>query len=384
MKSFANHYGIQDLRNLKTNILRKIKSLEIVTNGKYCRQLENKIAKIVRSKYCVVCNNGTSALMMSLLSLSLKNIIAIVPNINFVAISNIISIFKGKIILCDVNLNSGMVDLDSFENVIRECDDKKIKPNLFVPVHYGGNIAFLKEISNICKKRKINVIEDGCHSFGSYKLNNNKNEYVGKCTHSIMTTFSFHPVKNITTLEGGAITTNTGSIYKKLLLLRNHSLEKTSLTDPYELMTPSLNFRLNELNALIGIKQLEQMNKFKKQRNKIVIKYLKLLSKITRYLEPINSNNSKIFWHLFVIKLKNIKKSKKHKFMSFLRRNKIGSQIHYKPLYKHKIYKNDILINQYKNSDLFYNSAISLPLHTRMIEKDITKVVNIIKKFFKI
>ena len=201
MKSFANHYGIQDLRNLKTNILRKIKSLEIVTNGKYCRQLENKIAKIVRSKYCVVCNNGTSALMMSLMSLNLKNIIAIVPNINFVAISNIISIFKGKIILCDVNLNSGMVDLDSFENVIRECDDKKIKPNLFVPVHYGGNIAFLKEISNMCKKRKINVIEDSCHSFGSYKLNNNKNEYVGKCTHSIMTTFSFHPVKNITFQE---------------------------------------------------------------------------------------------------------------------------------------------------------------------------------------
>ena len=377
-----NHYGIQDLRNLDLNILRKIKSSEIVTNGKYCQELEQKIKSTVSSKYCVVCNSGTSALMMSLMALKLKKIIAIIPNINFVAISSIISIFKGKIALCDVNLNTGMVDIDSFKNVIKECDKKNIKPNLFVPVHYAGNIAVLKGISKICKKRKINIIEDGCHSFGSYKLNNNVKEYVGNCANSKMTTFSFHPVKNITTFEGGAITTNNKSFYEKLILLRSHSLKKTSLIEPYELIIPSLNFRLNELSALIGISQLKQLIKFKKQRNKIVYQYLKLLNKLEKYLVSINFSNPNIFWHLFVVKIKDLNRQKKLKFMNYLKRNNIACQIHYKPLYKHKIYKKNIVINQYNNSEVFYKSIISLPLHTRMIEKDVIKIVNIVKKFF--
>jgi len=384
MNSYLNHYGTQDLRNLKPSIIKKIKSSELVTNGNHCIELEKKIRLLTKSKYCVVTNNGTSSLMMGLLSLNLTNIVAIVPNINFVSISNIISILKGKILLCDVDPQTGMINLECFKKIIKDCDKHKIKPNVFIPVHYAGNVVNLKDVSKICKKRKIAVIEDGCHSFGSYKQYGKIKNYVGSNAHSMMTSFSFHPVKNITTLEGGAITTNTLSIYKKLLLLRSHSLKNTFNTDPYELKMHSLNFRLSEINAIIGLDQIKQINFFKNKRNKIFKSYLKNLSYLNKYIKPLNQYDKNIFWHLFVIQFNIINMKLKSKFMKFLKKNKIGSQIHYKPLHMHKFYKKIILLNHHKNSDIFYKKSLSLPLHTRMNLKDVTKVAKVIKRFYKI
>ena len=155
-----DNYGTQDLRAINNNIFTKIKNKRIVTNGVYCKIFEKKISKLVKSKYSVVCNNGTSAILMSILALNKKNIIAILPNINFVAAANIISLLKGKIILCDVNKNSGMVDLNSFKKILDLCRKKKIKPNLFIPVHYGGDVIDLSKINGLCSKNKIDVIVD--------------------------------------------------------------------------------------------------------------------------------------------------------------------------------------------------------------------------------
>ena len=200
--------------------------------------------------------------MMSILALNKKNIIAILPNINFVASANIISLLKGKIILCDVNKNTGMVDFVSFKKILNICKKKKIKPNIFIPIHYGGDVLDLEKINNLCRINKIDIIEDGCHSFNSSKIFNKKKVIVGNCKYSKLTTFSFHGVKNITTLEGGAITTNNKKIYERLQLLC-HSLKKTKINDPYMMISPTLNFRMCELSALIGIEQLKTINKFK-------------------------------------------------------------------------------------------------------------------------
>ena len=130
-KFFTNHYGLHDLqsKNLK-NLTTHLNDI-ILTNGKYCEKFEKKISKQVNSKYSVVCNNGTSALMLGLLSLLGNNkIYAIVPNINFVAIANIIKLLRGKIILCDVNKDTGMVDDETFLEILKECKKKNIKPNV--------------------------------------------------------------------------------------------------------------------------------------------------------------------------------------------------------------------------------------------------------------
>jgi len=374
-------YGTQDLRALNNNIFAKIKNKRIVTNGDYCKIFEKKISKLVKSKYSVVCNNGTSAILMSILALNKKNIIAILPNINFVAAANIISLLKGKIILCDVNKYSGMVDLDSFKKILDLCKKKKIKPNLFIPVHYGGDVIDLNKIHSLCLKNKIDVIEDGCHSFNSQKIINKRKITVGSCKFSKLTTFSFHGVKNITTLEGGAITTNNKRIYKKLLLLRSHSLKKTKINDPYIMVRPTLNFRMCELSALIGIEQLKKIKQFKLKRIKLVKHYLKRLTNFADVIKTLNFDQKNIFWHLFSIHLNG--KINKAELMKYLKKEKIGSQIHYKPLYKHFVYKNDILINDFKNSNYFYKRQLTLPLHTLMDINDVEYIIIKLKKFFK-
>tara|TARA_A100001015_G_scaffold319300_2_gene441761 strand:+ start:2299 stop:3450 length:1152 start_codon:yes stop_codon:yes gene_type:complete len=383
MKSLVNYYGLQDFTNTPKDIIKKIIKLNIVTNGKYCISLEKKISKLVGSKYSVVCNNGTSALMMAILSLKLKNIVAIIPNINFVASASILSLIKAKFIFCDVNFKTGMVDTENFKEVLLKCDKQKIKPNLFLPMHYAGNIIDLKKISKICKKKSIKIIEDGCHSFGSLNYKQNKKSYLGDCKFSEMTTFSFHPVKNITTFEGGAITLNNKSLYQRILNLRSHSLVKTNITDPYQLDSPSLNFRMSEISALVGIDQIKKINYFKKKRNLIVKYYLSSFKYISEKFECLNFYDANIFWHLFVIKLNSFNNRKKLKFMKYLKKNQIGCQIHYKPLYKHKVYKKNMLFSINKNSDKFYKSIVTLPLHTLLKKKDLIYISNKVKNFFK-
>ena len=375
-----NSYGTQDLRYIDSRIFQKIKNNRIVTNGNYCKLFERKISKLVKARYTVACNNGTSAIMMSILALNKKNIIAILPNINFVASANIISLLKGKIILCDVNKNTGMVDFVSFNKILNICKKKKIKPNIFIPIHYGGDVLDLEKINNLCRINKIDIIEDGCHSFNSSKIFNKKKVIVGNCKYSKLTTFSFHGVKNITTLEGGAITTNNKKIYERLQLLKSHSLKKTKINDPYMMISPTLNFRMCELSALIGIEQLKTINKFKVKRDELVKYYLKKLIVFSNFLLPLNFNQKSIFWHLFTIQLNN--KTNKSLLMKFLKKENIATQIHYKPIYKHSVYKKYILINDCKNSNNFYRQQLTLPLHTLMNKKDVNYIVSKLKNFF--
>ena len=179
-------------------------------------------------------------------------------------------------------------------------------------------------------------------------------------------------------MEGGAITTNDKKIYSKLILLRSHSLKKTKISDPYVMVYPTLNFRMCEMSALIGIEQLKVIDKFKLIRNKIVNYYLVKLKKLDNYLKPINFKEKNIFWHLFCVHLnKTINKSK---FMKLLKKEKIGSQVHYKPLYKHLSYRKNILINDCLNSNYFYKHQLTLPLHTHMSFKDVDYIIKKIKK----
>ena len=373
-------YGIHNLQNLNLNKLNYALKQKFITNYKKCIEFEKKICKITKSKYSVTCNNGTSALLMSLLSLKMKNIFAIIPNINFVAIASIVNLLKGKYIICDVNEKTGMIDLNSFLEVINYCKKKKIKPNIFFPVHYAGNLVNLKKIKKIAKKEKIIIVEDGCHSFGS---KNQLNNIVGSCANSTCTTFSFHPVKNITTIEGGAITTNNFRIYKSLLSIRNHSLIRTSLNDPYILDNPSLNFRMGEVNAEIGLQQIKLLNKFKIKRQNLTNYYIFKLRKFDKYFRIYNFKSNKIFWHLFVICLKKDLLKKKKDFMFYLRKKNISTQIHYKPLSSHRILKKNALKCFSKNSNIFYNSQLTLPLHTKMNFNDIDYVSSTIESYIK-
>lgn len=385
-KALRKNYGLHDLTKLDFSLIKNNLKSNVLTNGKNCVKFEEAICKVTKSKYSVVCNNGTSALMMALLAiLNSKNIkkpVIIVPNINFVAIANITYLLKGNLVLCDVNKITGMIDYDNFKEVLKVCKKKKIKPNLFFPIHYAGNVMDLSKIKNLCKRNMISIIEDGCHSFGSSLKIKQKSYIVGDCKNSYLTTFSFHPVKNITTIEGGAITTNNFDLYKKLLLLRSHSLAKTSISDPYKLIYPTLNFRMGEVNACIGLSQIKYVKYFRIKRNKLIEYYLQNLKSHKKDFKILNFVDQNIFWHLFVLNLSKRNFSKKATLMKFLKSKKIGTQIHYKPLFMHQKYKKIIKINLYKNSLNFYKSQISLPLHTQLNKSDIGVITRNLKSFF--
>ena len=225
------------------------------------------------------------------------------------------------------------------------------------------------------------MIEDGCHSFGSQYKEDRKIQMVGNSKYSECCTFSFHPVKNITSIEGGAVTTNNKKIYKKLKLIKSHALKTTYIDEPYKLMLPSLNFRLGETNAEIGIDQISHFSYFKKKRSEIVNFYIDNLDIFKKNLDFLNFKKSKNFWHLFVIILKGKLLMKKKKFMEYLKKNNIGPQIHYKPMHYHKVYKKNIIFSQNKNADKFYKSQLTLPLHTKMSFKDILFIKKKIMKF---
>jgi len=374
-------YGLHNIQDLNYKFLSSSLKQKFITNYKRCSLFESQISKITNSKYSISCNNGTSAILMSILSFNIKNIVAIIPNINFVAVASIINLIKGKYIICDVNKNTGMIDKYSFLEAIDFCKLKKIKPNIFLPIHYAGNVVNLNEIKKIATREKINIVEDGCHSFGSLDIKNNP---VGSCNDSRCTTFSFHPVKNITTVEGGAITTNNHNVYKKLISIRNHSLIRTSIEDPYYLQNPSLNFRMGEINAEIGLQQLKKIRQFKNKRQRLVDYYILRLKKYDKFFSIYNFKSKKIFWHLFVILLKgNLKKNKKN-FMSYLSKHKIQTQIHYKPLSFHKILKKNAIKTFSKNSKIFYENQLTLPLHTKMNFKDIEYIDSKIKKYLNV
>ena len=316
---------------------------------------------------------------MSILAIKNKNPIIIVPNINFVSVANIVHILEGKIVLCDVNKKTGMVDEKTFKEIIKECKRKKIKPDIFIPVHYAGNVLNLRVISKICKKEKIRIIEDGCHSFGS----SDGKIKIGASKLSDFTTFSFHPVKNITTIEGGAITTNSFKNYKKLIELKSFSLIKTNINDPYKLKTPSLNFRMGEINAAIGLDQMKSLNIFKSLRQNLVSYYIKKFRDLNNFLTIQNKKNDEIFWHLLVIHINKKFIKYKKKLMIFLKSKKINTQIHYKPISEHKILTDRIILLNKKNSISFYNSQLTLPLHTHLNKKDIDYIYKNIKNFFR-
>ena len=155
-KNFRNTYGIQDLRKLDINKINTSLKSDIITNGTNCKSLEKLICKKTGSKYSVVCNNGTSAIMMALIALKTKKKIhIIIPNINFVASANIASIIGANIILCDVNSNTGMLDIPALKKVIKKCKEKKITPDFLMPIHYAGDVLDIKNISIFCEKRKM-------------------------------------------------------------------------------------------------------------------------------------------------------------------------------------------------------------------------------------
>ncbi len=369
----------------KHDLLTVSKSLKqpLITTGSYVKSFEKKLSKYFKVNNALVCNSGTSALHLAFLASNIKKgDVVIMPAINFISAYSMCKFIGAKIYLSDVDSKTGQMTPKLLLECIKKNRIKKIKA--FLTMYMGGFVENIVEFYEIKKKFNCLFIEDACHAFGASYSFKKKLIKVGACKHSDISTFSLHPLKPITTGEGGIVTTNNNLIAEKIRHFRSHGIIRHSkLHWKYNVSNYGFNYRLSDINSALGTSQLKKINSFLKKRKKIYEYYKTNLNKYKNliYFPKYNKKN-KPSYHLVLISInfKNLKKNK-DVFLKYLYKNNIISQFHYIPIYNFKIFKSKK--KKLKNAEEYHASTLSIPIYHSLKYKDQNLVINVIKKFFK-
>jgi dTDP-4-amino-4,6-dideoxygalactose transaminase len=376
-------YGKQFIdNNDKKSVLDSL-SNDLITTGPYVKKFEKKLKKYLGSKHSYVCSSGTAAIHLAMMSLNLKKKdIILMPAINFIASYNMAKIMQLKIYLVDVNKYTGQVTPDKVLECIKKNKLKNIKA--LITMYHGGYPEYVKEFYDLKKRYNFFIIEDACHALGA-KYQYKKTLFrIGSCKHSDISTFSMHPLKTITSGEGGIITTNNIKIAKNIELFRSHGISRSKKKYwKYDIVKHGFNYRLSDINCALGLSQLKKINFFLEEREKIYKKYFKEFKNFNKNLViPEYSKNIKSSYHLFLINIafNKLKKSKDH-FMKYLITNNILAQYHYIPIYKFSVYTEKS--SNFNESENYFNNSVSIPIFVNLKNKDQNKIIKIIKNYFK-
>lgn len=370
-----------DIANV-SNVLRS----DWITQGPRVRDFELAIANYCHVKYAVAVSSGTAALHLACLVSGLKQgDEAITTPITFLATANSVLYAGAKPIFVDINNKTVNIDINGIEEKITK------KTRVILPVHFAGLPCEMPEIYKIAKKNGLKIIEDACHALGAEYKYKGKWIKVGACEHSDMTIFSFHPVKQITTGEGGAITTNNYSLYKKLSALRTHGVYKNgSMTKNeglwyYEMRALGFNYRITDFQSALGISQLKKIESFIKRRHEIAGQYNEAFRNNPYIDLPVENQTVKNAWHLYVIKLKGKYTLRKKVLFGKLRAAGVGVQVHYIPVYLQPYYKKYVTHrhNYCLVAEDYYKRALSLPIFPKMTYNQVKFVIKNIKKLIK-
>ncbi len=376
------NYGRQFVDNHDQVYLSKALKSKILTGGKYVNQLESVISNKIKCKYVVSCNSGTSGIYLALSSINLKkgdNVI--IPAINFAAAANICKLKGANIFFSDVNELTFQSGKSEIEDCIKKNKLNSIK--VIFTMHLGGPAIHQREVYELKKKYNCILIEDACHALGAKYPNSNL--YVGSSKYSDFSIFSLHPVKSVTSGEGGLVCTNKKTFFKSMLSLRSHGIINRKDIS-YDIVNSSLNFRISDLNCALAVSQFKKIDKFIFRRKQIVLRYQKKLKNLEKYLKIINLKYLNYSaWHLLIIKF-DVKNSflNLNKIFNYLKKNNIICQQHYIPTYKFKVFK---MLNKHKNSfnnsEKYHISCLSFPIYYSLSNKDVDYICDKLTKKFK-
>lgn len=374
-------YGKHCIDNLDIKSVVNVLKCDFLTQGPLVNKFEKCLQKKLNSKYATVVNNGSSALLVigKILDWKKGDLIA-VPPITFLSTVNTIEHCGARPLFIDINLNDYCMDPKILEQALKKDKKKKIKAAIIVD--YGGQPAQWDKFLQLKKKYNIKLINDNCHALGS-SINGDLGYAV---KYADLVSLSFHPVKAITTGEGGAILTNNINFDRKAKVLRSHGIERKKEYWKYQMKYLGYNFRLPDINCALGISQIKKLNKYIKKREKISKIYDNFFSNCIKFKIPNKINNNTNSFHLYplLLNLKEIKKNKDKIIKEFLKKN-IKIQVHYIPVNSQPYYKKKYGFEEknFQNSMKFFKNVISLPIYYDLSLREINYIKKVCKKIFK-
>lgn len=378
-------YGHQYIDESDIKAVVDVLKSDYLTQGPSVVKFEHEICRITGAKYCVSVSNATAGLHIAVAALELVDGAEGITTPNtFLASSNCIVYNKIKPVFADINPVT--YNIDPIE-IAKHITDKT---RLLIPVHFAGLPCEMDKINAIAQKHKLRIIEDAAHAIGSQYADGS---YVGNCKYSDMTVFSFHPVKTITTGEGGAVTTNDEMLYRKLLMLRSHGTtkdEKMLTNNPgpwyYEMQALGFNYRMTDMQAALGYSQLQKLDFFKKRRREIVAKYNNAFAGVKFLKTPAEPVNVSSCFHLYAIQIDFTALGKtRTQVMQELREKGIGTQVHYIPVPTQPFYKETYGYKDgdYPAAEKYYEQELSLPLYPGLSDEDVECVIEAVKNVIK-
>ncbi|MBU0981401.1 UDP-4-amino-4,6-dideoxy-N-acetyl-beta-L-altrosamine transaminase [Patescibacteria group bacterium] len=337
---------------------------DFLTQGPLVQEFEQKLADYCGARFAVAFSNGTAALHGAYFAAGLsEGDEFICPANTFAATSNAGVYLGGKPVFIDIELETGNIDASKIEEKITS------KTKVITPVDFAGQPVDLDEIKSLAKAHNLLVIEDACHALGATY----KGEKPG--TLADMTVFSFHPIKSITTCEGGAVLTDNEEFAQKMQQFRTHGITKTDQWTS-QMQFLGFNYRLSELHSALGISQLKKIDNFIQKRKKIAEKYNNELS--TKLSLPLQKPDRTSAWHLYSVKVPKEKAPQKKQILQALMDKGIAAQVHYIPVYHHPFYEKNFPTPACENAEEHYSRVITLPIYTDLTEEDQSYVIETI------
>lgn len=366
-----------------------------LTTGPTINAFEEALCDATSSTYGVACSSGTAALHLSMMAAKIgPGDSVIVPANTFLATANVVRLVGAEVIFADIDPDSGLMLTKHAEEAITRAGTNNLKA--IIPVHFAGQCSHPAQLQHLAHKHKLFIIADACHALGTTYEANHAHYNIGSNEHSDMTTFSFHPVKTITTGEGGAITTENPDLAHQLRLFRNHGMtrdveqfENDSLSQDadgsrnswyYELSEPGLNYRISDLHCALGVSQLSRLPAIIRKRRSLAAHYSIRLAQLAPILRPLRIvEQCNAAWHLQVvcIDFRELRISRNH-LMSYLSKNGVGSQVHYIPVPWQPYYRKRYGATNLPGTNAYYNSCLSLPLFESMTIANVDRVVDLL------
>ncbi|WP_151702645.1 UDP-4-amino-4,6-dideoxy-N-acetyl-beta-L-altrosamine transaminase [Nitrincola alkalilacustris] len=372
-------YGRQDIQQEDIDAVIKVLKSDLLTQGPAVQNFEQALANYCRVPHAVAVNSATSALHLACLALDLSEGDWLWTSpITFVASANCARYCGAQVDFVDIDPQTGNLCPKALETKLIKAEQEGKLPSIVIPVHLCGQPCDMAAIRALADKFSFRIIEDASHAIGAQY----RGEPVGNCRYSDITVFSFHPVKIITTAEGGVATTRNSSLAKHMARLRSHGItrdpdEMTHEPDGawyYQQIELGFNYRMTDLQAALGLSQLNRLDQYIQRRQQLATRYDQLLTDLplSRLQQHSDSKSS---WHLYVIRLQSDHQMAHREVFEAMRAAGIGVNLHYIPVHTQPYYQEmGFREGDYPAAEAYYREAITLPLHATLTDEDQTRV----------